>query len=202
MVVLGAILAIFQQFTGINIVMYYAPRIFTSAGLDTTSAIGHSVIIGLAMLGFTCVALVLADRVGRRPLLILSAAGMTLGLAALGRAYAGGGAVESGGWSLLLWVIVYVAAFSIGMGPLVWTVLGETFPNRIRTHAASLSILLLWLANYLVSQFFPAMLNTFGAHVFWIYAGICLAATVFIALLVPETKGKSLEELEARLCRL
>ena len=195
-VVFGSVLAIFQQFTGINIVMYYAPRIFTSAGLDTTSAIGHSVIVGLAMLFFTCVALVLADRIGRRPLLILSAAGMALGLAALGYAYSGGEATNTGGWSLLLWVIVYVAAFSIGMGPLVWTVLGEIFPNRIRAHAASLAILLLWLANYLVSQFFPAMLSWLGAGVFWVYAVVCLAATIFLAVWLPETKGRSLEELE------
>jgi SP family arabinose:H+ symporter-like MFS transporter len=195
-VVFGCVLAVFQQFTGINIVMYYAPRIFTSAGLDTTSAIGHSVLIGLAMLVFTCVALVLADRIGRRPLLITSAAGMTLGLAALGQAYAGGGAAESGGWSLLVWVIVYVAAFSIGMGPLVWTIIGEIFPNRIRAHAASLAVLLLWLANYLVSQFFPAMLSWLGATVFWVYAVISLAATAFLVIFLPETKGRSLEELE------
>jgi sugar porter (SP) family MFS transporter len=198
-VIFGVLLAVFQQFTGINIVLYYAPRIFTSAGLDTSSAIGHSVIIGVAMLIFTCVALVLADRAGRRPLLILSAAGMAAGLAALGWSYAGGDAAASGGWSLLVWVIVYVAAFSIGMGPLVWTVLGEIFPNRIRAHAASLAVLLLWLANFLVSQFFPLLLSQLGAKVFWLYAAVCLAATVFLAAFLPETKGRSLEELEREL---
>lgn len=192
--VLGAGLAVLQQITGINIVMYYAPRIFTSAGLDSASAIGHSVIIGIVMLAFTVVALVLADRAGRRPLLLLSSAGMAAGLFGLGFAYAGGG--QENAWNLLFWVLVYVASFSIGMGPLVWTVLGEIFPNRVRAHAASFCVLLLWLANFTVSQFFPWLLRTFEYRVFWVFGAICLVTLVFIWALIPETKGRTLEELE------
>lgn len=194
---IGATLAILQQITGINIVMYYAPRIFTSAGLDTSSAIGHSVIIGLVMLGFTVVAMFLADRAGRRPLLLISSAGMALGLFALGAAYSAGG--EANPMSLLLWVLVYVAAFSIGLGPLVWTVLSEIFPNRVRSHAAGACVLLLWVANFLVSQFFPYMLRTFDYRVFWFYGVVCLVTFLFIWRSIPETKRRSLEEIEAEL---
>lgn len=191
---IGAVLGIFQQITGINIVMYYAPRIFTSAGIETTSAIGHSVIIGLVMLGFTVVALLLADRAGRRPLLLLSTACMTAGLFGLGAAYSLGG--EAGGGSMLLWVLVYVAGFSIGMGPLVWTVIAEIFPNRVRAHAVSVTVLLLWVANFAVSQFFPFLLRTYEHKVFWFFGATCVAALAFIWKFIPETKGRSLEELE------
>lgn len=192
---IGATLAILQQITGINIVMYYAPRIFTSAGLDAAAAVGHSVIIGIAMLAFTLVAMVLADRVGRRPLLLLSSTGMAAGLFALGAAFAGSG--QGSSWSLLIWVIVYVASFSIGMGPLVWTVLGEIFPNRVRVHAASACVFLLWSANFAVSQLFPWMLSTYSHKVFWFFGGLCVVTTAFVWLFVPETKGRSLEELES-----
>ncbi len=195
--VIGAILAILQQITGINIVMYYAPRIFTSAGIETTSAIGHSVIIGLVMLGFTMVTLLLADRAGRRPLLLLSTACMGTGLFGLGAAYSGDGGAAGG--TMLLWVLVYVAGFSIGMGPLVWTVIAEIFPNRVRAHAVSITVLLLWLANFAVSQFFPFLLRTYEHKVFWFFGGTCVIALVFIWKFIPETKGRSLEELEALL---
>lgn len=192
---IGAGLAILQQITGINIVMYYAPRIFTSAGIETASAIGHSVFIGLIMLVFTLAAMFLADKAGRRPLLLISALGMTAGLFGLGWAYseAGSGGNPS---ALLAWVLLYVAAFSIGMGPLVWTVIGEIFPNRIRTQAASACVLLLWLANFAVSQFFPWLLHAYDYKVFWLFGAICLFTSGFIWLLVPETKGRSLEDLE------
>lgn len=196
---IGAGLAILQQITGINIVMYYAPRIFTSAGLDASSAIGHSVLIGLVMLGFTMVALVLADRAGRRRLLLASSACMAAGLFALGAAYSTGG--DANPWLMLLWVLVYVGGFSIGMGPLVWTVLGEIFPNRVRAHAASTCILLLWLANFGVSQFFPWLLRTYEFRVFWMFGVICLIALVFIWKFIPETKGRTLEEIEDSLAR-
>jgi SP family arabinose:H+ symporter-like MFS transporter len=171
--------------------MYYAPRIFTAAGLDTTSAIGHSVLIGLVMLFFTCFAMVLADRCGRRPLLLISAVGMTIGLGVLGWIFGEGRTDKAG--ALVLWILVYVAAFSIGMGPLVWTVIVEIFPNAMRGRAVGLCVLLLWLANFLVSQFFPPLLATFGAHSFWFYGAFGVVSVVLIHFRVHETKGKSLE---------
>lgn len=192
--VFGAILAAFQQLVGINIVMYYAPRIFTSAGVATSTAIGHSVIIGVAMLVFTVVALVLADRIGRRPLLLASCAGMALSLAALAVAF--GRIVPGQEGQILVWVLLYVAAFSIGMGPLVWTVITEIFPNRIRGRAAGICVFGLWIANFLVSQFFPYMLTQFGYKTFWVHAAFSAFSFVFILLAIPETKGRTLEEVE------
>lgn len=193
LLLIGSVLAILQQATGINIVMYYAPRIFTSVGLDTSSAIGHSVIIGLVMLVFTVVALLFADRLGRRPLLLFSCAGMTLSLAVLGWVF---GAGDSGNATfILLWILLYVASFSIGMGPLGWTVIAEIFPNKARGRAVGLCVLLLWLANFAVSQFFPFLLTTFGSRSFWIYGVFGLVAFIFIQRILPETSGKSLEEI-------
>ena len=196
---IGAGLAILQQITGINIVMYYAPRIFTSAGLDAAAAIGHSVVIGVVMLVFTVVALLLVDRVGRRRLLLVSSACMALGLFALGAAYSAGG--DGDPRMMLIWVLVYVGGFSIGMGPLVWTVLGEIFPNRVRAHAASACVVLLWLANFGVSQFFPWLLRTYEYRVFWMFGVISIVALVYIWKWIPETKGKTLEEIEDWLAR-
>ena len=191
----GAALAVSSQLCGINVVMYYAPRIFTNAGVGTSAAIGHSVYIGLAMLVFTLVALVLADRVGRRPLLLVSSGGMALSLAALGRIF---GRVGQGGeFAILALIILYVGFFSIAMGPLVWTMVSEIFPNRIRGRAVGICVLLLWFANYVVSQFFPFLLAGFGSSVFWIYAAASFLAFVFILVFVPETKGKSLEQIES-----
>jgi len=186
--------AVFQQITGINIVMYYAPRIFTSAGIQTTKAISHSVLIGLIMLGFTLVTMFLADRIGRRLLLIISSFGMVVGLAALGFAYTDGSA-QSGAW-LLAWVLVYVAAFSLGTGPLMWTLISEIFPNRVRGHATGVCVAALWFSNFLVSQFFPHLLKTLGAQVFWLFTFISVCYCVFVLVKVPETKGRTLEELE------
>ena len=187
----GIVLAVLQQATGINIVMYYAPRIFTSAGVDVVSAVGHSVVIGLTMLFFTQFAFFLADRAGRRPLLLISSAGMTISLLALGFSF--GGEATANPTLLLVWIIIYVASFSIGMGPLVWTVIAEIFPNAIRARAVSICVLLLWTANFLVSQFFPYLLSTFGPYTFWLYGAFGAIAVVFISLRVSETKGKTLE---------
>lgn len=195
--VLGGALAIFQQLTGINIVMYYAPRIFTSAGVPTSTAIGHSVIIGVVMIIFTSVALFLSDRLGRRLLLLVSTAGMAICLAALGFVLRNDGGGHEG--VVLFWILSYVAAFSIGMGPVMWTVIMEIFPNRVRGRAGGLCVLLLWSANFLVSQFFPYFLATMGAATFWLYGGITLGSFVFILSCVPETKGRSLEEIEQEL---
>ena len=193
MVIIGAVLAICPQIAGINIVMYYAPRIFTDAGLAASAAVGHSVVIGLTMLLFTLVALILADRVGRRPLLLISSGGMMFSLAGLGLMFERGG---GGTHALLIMIILYVAFFSIAMGPLVWTVITEIFPNRIRGRAASVCVLLLWITNFLVSQFFPFLLARLGAFTFWLHASAALFAFVFIFLFIPETKGRSLEDLE------
>ena len=195
-VVMAMVLALFQAITGINIVMYYAPTIFTSAGIGTGAALGHSVIIGLVMLVFTLASMLLVDRVGRRPIMLFAAAGMGLSLTLLGIMFTAG--ATNGKW-LLIWILTYVSSFSIGMGGIYWVVVSEIFPTRVRGAAMSLSVVFLWGGNYLVSQFFPAMLAALSSRVFFVFALMCALCIAFIWRFVPETKGKTLEEIERQL---
>jgi sugar porter (SP) family MFS transporter len=195
-VVMAMVLALFQAITGINIVMYYAPTIFTSAGIGTGPALEQSVIIGLVMLVFTLASMLLVDRVGRRPIMLFAAAGMGVSLALLGIMFTAG--ATNGKW-LLIWILTYVSSFSIGMGGIYWVVVSEIFPTRVRGAAMSLSVVFLWGGNYLVSQFFPAMLAALGSRVFFVFALMCALCFAFIWKSVPETKGKTLEEIEREL---
>jgi sugar porter (SP) family MFS transporter len=194
--VMAMALALFQAITGINIVMYYAPTIFTSAGVGTGDALGHSVIIGLVMLSFTILSMFLVDRVGRRPLMLLASVGMGASLCLLGVMFAG--AAGGSRW-LLLWTLTYVSSFSIGMGGVYWVVVSEIFPTRVRGVAVSLSVVFLWGGNYLVSQFFPIMLATLEGNVFYLFALMCVLCFLFILTFVPETRGRTLETIEAEL---
>lgn len=194
--IMAMVLALFQAITGINIVMYYAPTIFTSAGIGTGAALSHSVIIGLVMLVFTVGSMFLVDRAGRRPIMLFAAAGMGVSLTLLGLMFAG---ASSDGWWLLLWTLTYVSSFSIGMGGIYWVVVSEIFPTRVRGAAASLSVVFLWGGNYLVSQFFPAMLAALKGNVFYFFALMCALCFAFILVFVPETKGKTLEKIETEL---
>lgn len=187
----GIILAILQQITGINIVLYYGPEIFKSAGTGVTQAIGYTVLVGLVNLIFTIVAIAVVDRFGRKPLLMLASAGMGISLVMLGRAFA-----EPGGSGVLIWMLVYVAAFAVAMGPVVWVVIAEIFPTRIRGRAMSIATVCLWASCYLVTQFFLPLLKQMEGGVFYIFAFMCVVALVFVGWAVPETKGKSLEEIE------
>jgi len=195
-VFMAMILALFQAITGINIVMYYAPTIFARAGVGTGRALDHSVIIGLVMLAFTLVSMQLVDRWGRRPIMLCASAGMGSSLALLGICF---GQSAGAGWQLLVLILVYVSSFSIGMGGIYWVVISEIFPTRVRGAAASLSVVFLWIGNYLVSQFFPVMLATLAGRVFYVFAAMCLLCLGFIWWFVPETKGKTLEAIEAEL---
>jgi MFS transporter, SP family, arabinose:H+ symporter len=195
-VLMAMVLALFQAVTGINIVMYYAPTIFTSAGIVRTTALGESVIIGLVMLGFTLLSMVLVDRLGRRPLMLIASVGMGLSLALLGIMYSG--AEQSSVW-LLIWILTYVSSFSVGMGGTYWVVVSEVFPTRVRGVAVSLSVIFLWAGNYFVSQFFPVLLSALKGQVFNLFAFMCLLCFAFVWLFVPETKRQTLEQLEGAL---
>jgi MFS transporter, SP family, arabinose:H+ symporter len=190
------VLALFQAITGINIVMYYAPTIFASAGVGTGTALNHSVIIGLVMLVFTIGSMQLVDRWGRRPIMLCASAGMGTSLALLGLTFSR----SSGeGWWLLVFILIYVSSFSIGMGGIYWVLISEIFPTRVRGAACSLSVVFLWGGNYLVSQFFPAMLAMLAGNVFYVFAFMCLICFGFVWTFVPETKGKTLEQIETEL---
>jgi sugar porter (SP) family MFS transporter len=192
---IGIVLAILQQVTGINVVLYYAPEIFKSAGLGATAAIAQTVIVGAVNLGFTVVAILVVDRLGRKPLLLIASAGMGVSLFALGGAFV----LQKfqGPW-VLLFTLTYVASFAVAMGPVVWVVLAEIFPTRVRGTAMSVATVGLWCANFLVTQSFPRMLEHLAGKSFFVYAVMCVVSLVFVALFVPETKGRTLEEIERR----
>jgi len=190
--IIGVVLAVLQQVTGINTVLYYAPEIFKQAGATTTRALNDTVIVGLVNLAFTVVAIGVVDSLGRKPLLLIASAGMGVSLTVLGAAFARG---WSGAW-VLVPVLTYVASFALAMGPVVWVVLAEIFPTRIRGRAMSLATLCLWIACFTVSQTFPWMLENLVGRVFFLYALLCAVAFVFVLICVPETRGKSLEQIE------
>jgi SP family xylose:H+ symportor-like MFS transporter len=190
---------VLQQVTGINVFMYYAPEIFKQLGSGTDTALLQTVAVGAVNLVFTLVALRTVDHLGRRRLMILGAAGMGVCLASFGfTAYAG--ILEA--W-VLVFVLGFIACFAMSLGPVVWIIIAEVFPTRIRGRAMGIATLILWAANFLVSQTFPIinehpwLVATFHhAFPFWLYAGFCVVTVLFVWLVVPETKGKTLEEIE------
>jgi len=186
----------FSQFCGINAIMYYSSKIFESAGGGKDAAFTSSVWVGLINLVFTLVAIRFVDQAGRRPLLLAGTAVQTLALGVVGWLFHHGG----GGPLLLLAVIVFIAAFAVSMGPIGWLLCSEIFPNRVRGRAMSVATFTVWAACYVVAKTFP-MLNdspSVGpALTFWIYALVSLGSFFFVLLCVPETKGRSLEQIEA-----
>jgi SP family arabinose:H+ symporter-like MFS transporter len=190
----GVVLAVFQQITGINAVIYYSPRFFEAAGLARGAAILQSTIVGSVNVIFTLVAIALVDRLGRKPMLIFGTAGMGLSFVLLGAAFKFH--VAAGSW-ILVFTLLYVAFFSMTQGPIVWVVISEIFPTRVRGRAMAIATASLWIADFAVSLSFPVIADRFReAFAFWLYAAMCFIAVIFIWRVLPETKGKSLEEIE------
>ncbi len=193
--VIAVVLMACSQFCGINAIMYYSTKIFATAGGGQDVAFSSSVWVGLINLLFTFVAIGFVDRLGRKPLLLIGTLVQTLALALVGWAFH----TQQQGVVLLLCVIVFIAAFAMAMGPIGWLLCSEIFPNKVRGRAMSLAALTVWISCYVVAQTFP-MLNdsaTIGpALTFWIYAVVSMFSFGFVALLVPETKGRTLEEIE------
>lgn len=191
---IGVILCIFSQVTGINAIMYYAPEIFKATGDASDSALMQTVLVGVINVLFTLVAIKYVDKWGRRTLLLIGSSGMAVCLAIVGSAFYFGFAE---GYLVLIAILAYIAFFAISLGPLAFVVISEIFSNRNRGTAMSICILFLWSAVYVVSQTFPVLLASIGsAFTFWIYMGMSVLAFVFILKMIPETKGKSLEEIE------
>lgn len=194
---IGIILAVFQQITGINTIMYYAPKIFVNIGQTNDSALFQTIAIGGTNLIFTLIAMVLIDRFGRKLLLLIGSMGMTLMLTGLSVLYFTN---QTSGILVLVCILGYIAFFAASLGPVVWVVVAELFPNRLRNKGMSIAIILLWIACTIVTIAFPVMLEKFtGAITFLIFALICLANFIYVWRYVPETKGKTLEELEKEL---
>ncbi len=193
-VLVGVMLAVLQHLTGINAIMYYAPVIFKDMGLGVDASLTQTIWIGLINLLFTILSVWLIDKVGRKTLLLIGSALMTVCLAIIGAAFQMG--LTSGPLVLIL-ILMYVASFAISLGPVVWVMLSEIFPNRIRGKAVAIASMALWAGDYLVSQGFPPLLSSAGAATtFWIFGIISLFTFIFTWRKIPETKGKTLEEME------
>ncbi|PZH06995.1 MFS transporter [Streptomyces sp. NTH33] len=194
----GLILAALQQFSGINTILYYAPTIMGEAGLSASKAIYYSVFIGVINVIITVVAVNLVDRLGRRPLLLGSLAGMGISIALLGVAFAAG----LSPLLMLVFMLLYIVAFGIGMGPVFWVLLGEIFPPAQRATGSSAGATVNWLSNFVVSLLFLPLISAIGqAPAFWIFAVICALGMAFVAKWVPETRGRHADEVGADLRR-
>jgi SP family galactose:H+ symporter-like MFS transporter len=200
--VVGLGLAAIQQFGGINTIIYYAPKIMEQTGLKASSAILYSIAIAVINVLMTIVAIRYIDRAGRRRLLQVSLIGMTLSLALLGLAFSFGGTSTGTSLLALACILVYICAFAVGLGPVFWLLISEIYPQHIRGAAMSAATAVNWLSNFVVALLFPVMLAELGNDVtFWIYAGICVLAYVFVQKLVPETKERTLEDIQRDLSR-
>ena len=197
--VVGVGLAIFQQVTGINTVIYYAPMIFGYAGVTSASAsILATVGVGVVNMVMTVVAFLLVDRVGRRPLLLAGLAGMIAGLGALGLAFRLPDLSGSLGWIAAASLMVYVGGFAVGLGPVFWLLIAEIYPLQVRGRAMSLATAANWGANLLVAVTFLTLIGLAGRSLtFWLYGLVGISAWLFAWFRVPETRGRSLEEIEA-----
>jgi MFS family permease len=191
--VLGVTLAVLQQWCGINVIFYYATEIFKKAGYAVSEALLNIVLIGAVNLIFTVIALFSVDRFGRRILMIIGFAGLAMLHTLIGlMSYR-----QIQGLPVLVLTLAAIGCYGLSLAPITWVVLSEIFPNRIRGAALSISVIALWAACFILTFTFPLLRDHLGlAGTFWIYAAICAAGLVFVLFRLPETKGKSLEEIE------
>jgi SP family galactose:H+ symporter-like MFS transporter len=197
--IVGLGLAVFQQITGINTVIYYAPTIFKFAGITAT---GPAILAGagltMVMWVFHVLAIFLLDRVGRRPLLLVGVAGQIIGLAILGAAFQFPQLASFKSYVAIGGLVTYVACFAFGLGPIFWLLISEIYPLKIRGAAMSAVTVTNWALNLVVAVSFLTLVGVLGqAGTFWLYGAIAVGAWIFFYLLVPETKGKTLEQIEA-----
>lgn len=195
--VVGVVLAVIQQITGVNTVIYFAPTVLEQAGLGSQAALLAFVVVGLTNVVLTIVAIRLLDRVGRRPLLLFGTAGMVVGLGVLGLLFLGGihGTTEAVLATASL--CFYIGAFAIGLGPVFWLLVSELFPLRVRGQGASVATMANWLANLVVAVSYLSIISAIGGSAtFWGYAAISVASLLYMVRAVPETKGRSLSEIE------
>ena len=190
---IGVCLAVLQQWSGINIIFNYAEEIYRNAGYEVNSILFNIVITGTINLVFTLVALGLVDKFGRRALMLLGCAGIALSHVVLGLAYRSG----TKGFPVLVITLCTIACYALSLAPVTWVLISEIFPNRVRGFAVSVSVSALWVASFLLTFTFPILYRILGpAQTFWIYAVVCLAGFFFVLWRVPETKGRTLEQIE------
>lgn len=191
--IVGVLLAVFSQVQGINAIMYYAPEIFKKVGNSSDAAFMQTVIVGVINVLFTWVAIKWVDSQGRKKLLMLGGIVMGVSLLTVGASFY----FDLGGTLLLVFTLTYVAGFAASYGPVTWVVISEIFPIKLRGLALSVATFSLWVSVYLVTQFFPILLEGVGpAFTFWIFWLSSVFAFLFVWRMVPETKGKTLEQIE------
>jgi SP family arabinose:H+ symporter-like MFS transporter len=190
---LGIVLAVLQQWCGINVIFNYAEEVFSAAGYTVSDILFNIVVTGVVNLAFTLVAIGLVDRSGRRILMLTGSAGLAIIYTCLGALYY----VHSHGVHMLVLVLAAIGCYAMSLAPVTWVVISEIFPNRIRGAAMSVAVTALWVASFILTYTFPLFNHALGAaKTFWIYAAICVAGFFFIKARLPETKGKTLEQIE------
>ncbi|KIO76760.1 sugar:proton symporter [Pedobacter lusitanus] len=191
---IGLLLPLFSQFSGINAIIYYGPRILNDAGINISNALLGQIIFGLANFLFTLIAVWKVDKMGRRPLYIVGSIGATISLFFTGWCFYSG---ATNNIALVISIILFLACFAFSIGPLKFVIASEIFPTRVRGRAMGLSIMVMWIADTIVGQLTPLLLGAAGAaSTFWFFAVCCLLSFIVVYKLVPETKGKSLEEVQ------
>ncbi|WP_040226851.1 D-xylose transporter XylE [Bhargavaea cecembensis] len=191
-IIVGIMLSIFQQFVGINVALYYAPRIFESMGAGQSASMVQTVVMGLVNVVFTVIAIMTVEKWGRKPLLIIGSIGMAVGMFGV----VGLASFHVIGPSTLVFIIIYTASFMMSWGPICWVMLAEIFPNKIRGQAMAIAVAAQWAANFFISSTYPAMMDFSGALTYGFYGLMSVLSALFVLKWVPETKGKTLEELE------
>ncbi len=195
--IVGILLAVLQQWCGINVIFFYAPVIFQKTGIGIDSSLFQTIIIGVVNLTFTIVAMRLIDKVGRKKLLLIGSAGMVITYILIGACFFFN---YLHGIHVLILILMTIAFYATSLAPVVWVLISEIYPNRIRGEAMSIATFFLWVASFVLTLTFPILEEHVGeSYTFWLYAAICLLGWLFIFRYVPETKGKSLEELEEEL---
>ena len=190
-IIIGILLSVFQQAVGINVVLYYAPRIFENMGATGDTSMLQTVIMGTVNIIFTLVAIFTVDKFGRKPLLIIGSAGMMIGMLALSML----SFTDSIGLAALIFIIIYTASFMMSWGPICWVLISEIFPNTIRGKAVAIAVAAQWISNFLVSSTFPSLSTWSVGGTYMIYAIFALLSAIFVWKWVPETKGKTLEDM-------
>jgi MFS family permease len=194
-VLIGIALAVLQQWTGINILFNYAAEIYRSAGYGANDIFLNIVITGAINLIFTVFAMLIVDRVGRRPMMMFGCLGIGLSHLLSGIAYRAGWH----GSAVLVLTLSAIACYALTLAPVTWVLISEIFPTRVRSRAVSVAVGALWVASFALTYTFPLINRAFGSSgTFWGYGGVCMLGVVFVFLFVPETKGRTLEEIELR----
>jgi SP family sugar porter-like MFS transporter len=192
-IIIGIVIAVLQQWCGINVIFNYAQEIFSSAGYHVSDMLFNIVITGIVNVIFTFVGMYTVDRLGRKSLMLLGTVGLTSIYAILGAGYY----FKVTGIPMLILVVLAIACYAMTLAPITWVVISELFPNRVRAKAMAISTFALWTACFILTFSFPLLNKGLGAYgTFWLYGLICLSGFFFLRKNLPETKGKSLEEIE------